>query len=896
MAGIQVGGIVSGLDTNALVEQLTQQANISVDRLNGQYSYKQVEKSVFSSVNDMMDDISTDLLSLKLSSTFLTKKVSSTNASVATATASSDADIGSHSIKVSKLAKNSEASSSYTRVAMVTAGANVTKITGIANESLEGTHTVTVSTVSSKYLSTDVFEVKNVGSVSKQAGVTFTGVDSNGALTADVSGDLQFSYTDADGNNQTLTITGTFGTSGQDINVVSTNIEDTLNNALNVSMGTNNVQYVAFRADYNSTSEEWNFAMYETTIDDFNVAFAGTDGSTLRSTLGFSSALSPTLSTSTKITKYQIADTADNLRDKMSSSISGIVPGATLTMTGSLTTGTFVFAQDASLKVSAATYSKYISDTATSGTLDTTTKGLGSAGFSVSANTGLNGTFTINGVGITIEDYTKISVNDLLGIINSSGAGVTATYDSTSKQFMLESNTAGAKSITLGDYGDTSSMLKLLKFDATSNTTYNVGTTSGSISTTTKLTGAGLTTYPYSGTFTINGVSIYVDTGVDTMETLIEKVNKSGAGVTMSYDSSADKVKIKSNSINPITVGSPTDTSTVLVAFNLTDDSTVERTIGEEGSRAVFSVDGTTYIRDTNVVDDVIAGVTFTLNSESSEATTIDITVDPSKAVNAFAKLIQHYNVLMEKLYTPEVDEDEESQYTSYLTDTDKESMSETEIANYQEKYELYNSYKIIRRSSELRNLDTNLRKSFFAERSGITSSINDMSDLGITVAGAGDTSKEIYGLLVTLSSDYDEIVDALESNETFMNALTNNPKDVYTFFANSSDLDVDDATSKKEAVKIEQQIANEVGWARYFGDYVIKGYTDFDGIIGSKLGTTGTIQSYLDKLANKISDQEDRVEQQLKRYWAQFTAMEKAISDAQSQASALGSVTSSSS
>ncbi|WP_295222648.1 flagellar filament capping protein FliD [Seleniivibrio sp.] len=76
----------------------------------------------------------------------------------------------------------------------------------------------------------------------------------------------------------------------------------------------------------------------------------------------------------------------------------------------------------------------------------------------------------------------------------------------------------------------------------------------------------------------------------------------------------------------------------------------------------------------------------------------------------------------------------------------------------------------------------------------------------------------------------------------------------------------------------------------------MLDAYTDSDGMIGAKLGTTGTLQTYLNKLATKISDQEDRVQQELERYWAQFTAMEKAISDAQSQSSALSSVTSSSS
>jgi len=895
MAGIQIGGIMSGLDTNALVEQMTKQANVSVDRLKGQLSYKEVEFGVYSSVNDMMNDMSSSLLSLKLESTFLSKKVNSTNGSVATATATTDAEIGSHSIKVSKLAKNSEAASSYTKVGIVTAGANVTKITGNATESLEGKHTVTVSvTGASKYLSTDVFEVQNVGSVKKQAGSTFSDVDANGNLTADVSGQLTFAYTDADGNAQSVTINGTFGTTGQDINTVSTNIQDTLNTALNSAMGTNNVQYAAFRADFNSTGSTWNFSMYETTIASHNISFSGTDAGTLRNEIGFSESSSPTVSTTTKINKYHLANTASDLQNKLASSTAGLIPGATITQSATITTGTFVFAQDASLKVSAATYSTFVSDTVTAGTLNLTATGLNNAGFSVTANSTLNGSFTINGVSITISDYTKLSVNDLLGMINSSGAGVTASYDSTSKKFTLQSNTSGSQSITFGDYTDTSSIFKLMKLDTTSNTTYTKGSTAGSISTTSPLTGAGLTTYPYSGTFTINGVSIYVDATKDTIQTVMDKVNKSGAGVSMTYDTSSDKVLLKSNSVNPITVGAATDTSNLLVAFNLTNSATTQKTIGQEGTRAAFVVNGTTYVRDTNVISDVIGGVTFTLNSESNETTTIDISVDPSKGVKAFASFIQNYNKLMDKLNVPEKD-DSEDDYTSYLADSDKESMSESDVADYQEKYELYNGYDVVRRSSELRYLKTNIRTSFFEERSGINSKVNDMSDLGIKVAGAGDLTKEVYGYMVTISTDYDEIVAALEENSTFMNALQNNPKDVYTFFSNSSDLDVDDATSAKEAAAIEKTIKSETGWARYFDTYVLKTYTDsISGIVGNKLGTNGTLMAFMNNLDTKISSQEDRVQQQLERYWAQFTAMEKAIANAQSQSSALGSVTSS--
>ncbi len=895
MAGIQIGGIVSGLDTNALVEQLTESANIAVDRLNGDYSLKSLEYNLYDDINDMCSNLSTDLLSLRLSSTYLSKTTSSTNEGVGTATATTEADIGSFSLKVLQTARNSVASSNFTKVDIVTSGANVTNISGYANESLEGKHTTTISTTGGgQYLSTDVFEIENIGTMTKQLGDDYSNVDSSGDLVADVTGSLKFSYTDSDGNAQTLTISGTYGTAGQDINTVSTTIQDTLNGALNSTLGTNDVTYAAVRAEYDEDAGTWSFALYETTIDDYNISIAGDDTNTLSDELGFSESSSATVSNVTKITKYHLGDDASTLQNKLASSVAGLIPGADLTLSAEITTGTFVFGQDASLNISSNTKSTYVSDTVTSGTLDTSVDGLENAGFTETADSSLNGTFTINDVAITIEDYTALSVQDVLGIINASGAGVTATYDSNTKQFKITSNTEGSESISLGSYSDTSDLLDFFGFGAGDDTEYSIGTSSGSISTDVKLSNSGLTTYPTTGTFTINGVSIYVDASTDTLEDLMEKVNNSGAGVTMTYDATSDKISLKSDGIEPITVGSSTDTSNILEAFRLTQDSTVETTIGSEGQRAIFQVNGDTYIRDTNEVDDVLAGVTITLNSASDETTTIKVTTDTSKAVDAMATFIMHYNELMEKLNVPDKDDDEDD-YTDYLTDSDKESMSDDEISTYQEYYELYNEYDIIRRSSELRNMKTTFRTSVFAERSGINSSVNDMSDLGIEVAGAGDLDTENYGYLVSLSTDHDTIAAALEDNDTFMSMLKENPKDVYKFFSNLSDLDTDDAETDEEAAAMEKQIEAEAGWARYFDDYVLERYTAYNGFIGSKIGSTGTIQSELDKLEKRISNQEDRVESELERYWAKFSAMEQAIAEAQSQGNALSSLTGSS-
>ena len=77
------------------------------------------------------------------------------------------------------------------------------------------------------------------------------------------------------------------------------------------------------------------------------------------------------------------------------------------------------------------------------------------AGFATAVT---SGTFTINGVQFTV-DATKNSLSDLITQINSSTAGVTATYNSQTSSLVLTSTTPGPQSILLGAGSDTSNFL-----------------------------------------------------------------------------------------------------------------------------------------------------------------------------------------------------------------------------------------------------------------------------------------------------------------------------------------------------------------------------------------------------------------------------------------------------
>ena len=132
------------------------------------------------------------------------------------------------------------------------------------------------------------------------------------------------------------------------------------------------------------------------------------------------------------------------------------------------------------------------------------------AGFNTAVT---NGTFTINGTQFTINTATQ-TLGDVLNQINSSAAGVTATYNAETSSLTLVSKTPGPQAILLGAGSDTSNFLSAAGL---TNGTTTTGTQASL--TYTNLQGLQQTVYSASNDFT-NAIP-----GIDL------KVTSSGAGV-----------------------------------------------------------------------------------------------------------------------------------------------------------------------------------------------------------------------------------------------------------------------------------------------------------------------------------------------------------------------------
>lgn len=84
-----------------------------------------------------------------------------------------------------------------------------------------------------------------------------------------------------------------------------------------------------------------------------------------------------------------------------------------------------------------------------------------------------SGFFTLNGVKISVSSGNN--TNDILNEINSSGAGVVATFNSTTGQINLTASNTGPQSIVLGAVGDTSNFLTAAGLTAASGATTQIG-------------------------------------------------------------------------------------------------------------------------------------------------------------------------------------------------------------------------------------------------------------------------------------------------------------------------------------------------------------------------------------------------------------------------------------
>ena len=264
-----------------------------------------------------------------------------------------------------------------------------------------------------------------------------------------------------------------------------------------------------------------------------------------------------------------------------------------------------------------------------------------------------NGSFSINGVSINVDPSTS-SLNDVLNAINSSGAGVIATYSATTDKVVIENSTPGDTSlINFGASGDTSNLLTALNVQNATQTTGGSGSTVvegtrnlGAVNPGATLNGAAFAGGAITaGSFAINGVSINVDPTNDSLNDVLARINGSDAGVTATYDAITDSVRVVSNKLGSRTIKFTAGSSNFLSVTNL--DSAVQ----EVGQDSQFRINGgPVQTRNTNAISDAIAGVTLDLAGVGTS--TVTVGVDEETILAGVREFIEEFNGIINRART----------------------------------------------------------------------------------------------------------------------------------------------------------------------------------------------------------------------------------------------------
>ncbi|MDK2902921.1 MAG: flagellar hook-associated protein 2 [Clostridiales bacterium] len=328
---------------------------------------------------------------------------------------------------------------------------------------------------------------------------------------------------------------------------------------------------------------------------------------------------------------------------------------------------------------------------------------------------------------------------------------------------------------------------------------------------------------------------------------LIQKQNPD-LGLTGFYDAASDKIVLTSKYTGDNNAagadiefgGDSADFLNNVMKLGVTD-----------GQDATFNINGLDTSRKTNTF--ALNGVTFML--KSTGAATISVQQDTDAIVNKIKDFVTQYNDLMDKINTALT----EKRYRDYLplTDEQKDAMSEKEIERWEEKAK-----------SGLLNGDSILYKAYYDMRNAISSPVEDISGELNTMSEIGITS----GLWYENGHLY---VDETKLRD----AVSNDINSVIELFTKTSDVNAKDD---------KEQAFNKSGIAQRL--YTILGstidaITDKAGQSNSLFKVDNSILGLqMRDMDTRISDMEQRLMDIENRYYRQFTAMEQALNQMNSQ------------
>lgn len=376
----------------------------------------------------------------------------------------------------------------------------------------------------------------------------------------------------------------------------------------------------------------------------------------------------------------------------------------------------------------------------------------------------------------------------------------------------------------------------------------------------------------------INGKT-FIFSKNETLVSIITKINSGGAGVKVNYSQLTDKFTIEATESGASSDITMEDKTGNLLAVLFGEG---EKTMGTDAvvklsvSGSTNPTDFITVTRSTNTIN--FDGVSITLNGMAEGNTEEKISVSLSRDVDALVEQIKSfiadYNNLLSQITTKLTEEYDRSYLP--LTEEQKSAMNEKDIELWNEKAKTG----ILRNDIYLTNIANQLKSIFYTPVSGLSADsdpVGMLAEVGISTTKYADRGK--------LTIDEKKLRDA----------LTTNPDKVISLFTQKSPV------SYSLYAPQEQQIK------RFSQSGVLDRLSDILKTNLNKVGKKGALitlvgspddaftgdteySKRINDLKNKIAKMNDKLADEEERYWRQFAAMEKALSNLYAQSSWLAS------
>ena len=390
-------------------------------------------------------------------------------------------------------------------------------------------------------------------------------------------------------------------------------------------------------------------------------------------------------------------------------------------------------------------------------------------------------------------------------------------------------------------------------------------------------------------TIKINNEDIVLES-TDTLSIIAQKIRVAAPELNASYDSGAKRFFMSTkNTGEEATISFDNDAAkSLMLGLNFVDETINDianipaADSTRTGQAALIEYNGGTPIKyQSNNIS--INGLNLTLKAETTAAEAVSVDTDVDGAYNKIKEFEDEYNKLIDEFNSKL----SEKKYRDFqpLTDEQKEAMSETDIKLWEEKAKSG----LLKNDETMTRMMQTIRQDIYQKVEGFGS----IYELGITTGSWRDNGK--------LTIDETKLKDALRNDsEKVLNTLF---KTSDTPEVTISKNDTPEQRAEKQ-IQIDKRKAESGAFIRIFDGLTsgIKDIVDKSGpgseasllrSVKSNIlidyvtaGSSSLIDKDVSEIDKRISRETERLASLEERYWKQFTALEKAMSQMNSQSS----------